>query len=258
MCTTAAAFKCVPGLDLLLISNRDEFYARPTESAQEWVEPEWVIGGRDLEGGGSWLACSKQGRLANITNFREVNRSVERPVSRGLLVTDFLTSEVTARQFGEQCVGDAGRNGFNILLWDGTDLVYASNRQPVVRVLPPGVYAMSNGEWDSEWPKVRRARERLREHVRSKSLSSEGLLDILLDERQAGEEELPSTGVPRAWERILSSVFIRTADYGTRSSTIVRIGDSGLATLDEYLHEATTETRRHAHFEWQIWSPTMP
>ena len=53
------------------------------------------------------------------------------------------------------------------------------------------------------------------------------LFALLSDRRQAGDEALPSTGIGLAWERLLSSAFIASSEYGTRSSTVVLVGRDG-------------------------------
>ena len=47
----------------------------------------------------------------------------------------------------------------------------------------------------------------------------EALLELLADRQRAADSELPSTGVPLEWERLLSSIFIASPGYGTRAST---------------------------------------
>lgn len=235
MCTTAIAYRQVPGIALLLLSNRDEFHARPTSPAQVWPSHAHIVGGRDLRAGGSWLACNRDGRLANVTNVREPQHTLPDAPSRGRLVTAFIDSDLEGREFAGSIEADA-YNGFNMLAWDGNELTFVSNRVDAAITLAPGVYGMSNGLWGAAWPKVVRARRKLSERVRAGTLSDENLLDILLDSDQATDHELPSTGVSPEWERVLSSIFIRTPQYGTRCSTIVKMFDDGRTTLAEYTH----------------------
>ena len=48
---------------------------------------------------------------------------------------------------------------------------------------------------------------------------ADALLELLADTQQAADEHLPETGVGLATERLLSSVFIASQNYGTRAST---------------------------------------
>lgn len=64
------------------------FVARPTK-ALGWWEGGEILGGRDEEAGGTWLACTKDGKFAFLTNFREV-QSIPQAKSRGELPVRFL------------------------------------------------------------------------------------------------------------------------------------------------------------------------
>jgi uncharacterized protein with NRDE domain len=50
------------------------------------------------------------------------------------------------------------------------------------------------------------------------------LFALLADRNQAPDGQLPATGISQEWERLLSSAFIVSDQYGTRSSTVVLIG----------------------------------
>ncbi|KAH1040272.1 hypothetical protein J1N35_042015 [Gossypium stocksii] len=54
-----------------------------------WWEGGEILGGRDGQSGGTWLASSRDGRLAFITNFREL-QSIPQAKSRGNFPVDFL------------------------------------------------------------------------------------------------------------------------------------------------------------------------
>jgi uncharacterized protein with NRDE domain len=86
---------------------------------------------------------------------------------------------------------------------------------------------------DTPWPKVRNAKSFLAAALADLT-DEKPLLALLRDDRPAPDDELPRTGLSRDWERLLSSAFIRAPDYGTRSSTVVRIDRSGRACFDEW------------------------
>ena len=70
MCVLALAFRSHPGWPLVLAGNRDELHARPAAPLAHWQDAPEVLGGRDLEGGGTWLGVAEAGRLAVVTNLR--------------------------------------------------------------------------------------------------------------------------------------------------------------------------------------------
>ena len=59
-----------PTTRLLLLSNRDEFYARAALPLHWWdangAKESRVLAGKDLQGGGTWLGVSRSGRLAAL------------------------------------------------------------------------------------------------------------------------------------------------------------------------------------------------
>ena len=57
----------------------------------------------------------------------------------------------------------------------------------------------------------------------------------MLDDRTTvdSDEELPRTGLPPQWERILSAPFVLHPDYGTRSSTVLLLEHSGAFVMTE-------------------------
>ena len=117
-------------------------------------------------------------------------------------------------------LGQLLADGFNLLLGDGQALWYLSNRDGPPRALPPGIYGLSNRSLDTPWPKLVQARTAFAEALRS--LPDEAACFALLADRSTVDDaDLPSTGVPLAWERLLSAIFIASPDYGTRASTLL-------------------------------------
>ena len=52
MCLIAFAYNVHPSYRLILAANRDEFYERPSSSADFWKDHPQVLAGRDLKKGG--------------------------------------------------------------------------------------------------------------------------------------------------------------------------------------------------------------
>jgi uncharacterized protein with NRDE domain len=229
MCLVLIALDSHPEYSLIVAANRDEFYDRPTAPAGFWADAPSVLAGRDLKAGGTWLGIDRKGRIAAVTNYRQGER--ERPAdrSRGRLVSDFLTGEVGAREHIERVKGEAGLyNGFNLIAGDAGGLFYYSNREGQVRSLAPAVYGLSNHLLDTPWPKVAATKSAFGAVLKggASELTAE-LFALLSDRSRAADDLLPSTGIGRDWERLLSSAFIATDQYGTRCSTVVLVGRDG-------------------------------
>lgn len=230
MCLIVVGWRVNADYPLLVAANRDEFYARPTAFADFWSDAPEVIGGRDLEAGGTWLGITRSGRFAAVTNVREPGAGKGRH-SRGRLTQDFLTGRQTAAGYVSQ-LAMQDFSGFNLLVSDGDSLWYCSNRSSSPQELAPGIYGVSNHLLDSPWPKLVTARlgfaqalDKLPDHA--------PLFAILADDEIVPDGELPDTGVPLEWERRLSAIFVRSADYGTRASTVVTRNGGGAITFEE-------------------------
>ena len=234
MCLILAAWQSHPRYPLVIAANRDEFFRRPAAAATWWKSPGELLAGRDLEAGGTWLGVSRSGRFAALTNFREPSSHRAGTPSRGQLVAGFLgTSDSLANALtGLEDRSDA-YNGFNLMLYDGTQFGVYESVGRRGRILPPGVYGLSNHLLDTAWPKVDRAKSRLANALH-RLPDDEALLALLRDDRPAADDALPQTGVSLEWERLLSSTFIRANGYGTRCSTIVLFGHDGEVSFSEF------------------------
>ena len=225
MCLVLVALNSHPDYSLIVAANRDEFYDRPTAPAEFWAEAPTVLAGRDLKAGGTWLGIDTQGRWAAVTNYRQGERESPAPRSRGLLVSEFLRGKTVAPDYMERVSRDAGLyNGFNLIVGDEGGLFYFSNREGRVRNLTPGVYGLSNHLLDTPWPKVAAAKSAFGAVLsRGGSELIEDLFSLLSDRGRPADDQLPSTGI----SQLLSSAFVATPEYGTRSSTVVLMGRQG-------------------------------
>lgn len=86
MCLIALAYKVHPHYPLVLAANRDEFRARPADAAHWWNDDPDILAGRDRQAGGTWLGVHRSGRLAALTNHRDLRRPMRQGPSRGGLV----------------------------------------------------------------------------------------------------------------------------------------------------------------------------
>lgn len=250
MCLIFLAWQVHPDFPLVVAANRDEFFARPTEAAGFWSEAPDVLAGRDLEGGGSWMGVTRHGRFAALTNFRDPARVRSGAPSRGALVTGFLTNKREAGDYLRQIPAMAREcNGYNLLLGDGRNLWWNSNVSGESRQLAPGIYGVSNHLLDTPWPKVGAGKTALTRALDDLP-DNRGLFALLRDESIHPDEHLPETGVPLAWERLLSAAFVRSPAYGTRSSTALVMQRDGATVFDEqtWLPGAVRGPRRRYRF----------
>ncbi len=226
MCLILFAHRQRADYPLVVIANRDEYYARPSRDAHWWDDAP-IFAGRDLEAGGTWLGVDRRGRFAAVTNVREPGGMQPGPRSRGELPRDFLAGDADAATYLDAVAARAqAYSGFNLLLGDSDRLWFYSNRGPGRRRIDAGVYGISNGAFDEAWPKLASGKAEL-ERALAGEVDPGALAEILTDHRTADDHELPRTGVPLDVERLLSSRFIRSPGYGTRACTVVLIDVDG-------------------------------
>ncbi|MES2511459.1 MAG: NRDE family protein [Pseudomonadota bacterium] len=244
MCLIAFAINASSQWPLVVASNRDESFERPTLPLQRWETPsgQTVVSGRDVHAGGTWLGTTPGGRIAFLTNVRE--RPVDKktaPRSRGDLVIAWLQSQETATDFMSR-IEPADYGPFNLVVgdWSTGGWTWMSNRPDGAsesantvgwrsRALPPGLYGLSNAALDTPWPKTLALKQALNEGLRSAAAKNSTtamespLWQALASRQQADAELLPQTGVPLEMERALSSAFVHAPEraYGTRCSTLL-------------------------------------
>jgi uncharacterized protein with NRDE domain len=256
MCLITFAWQQHADFTLALCANRDEFYDRPTQSAQRWHDHPQIFAGRDLKAGGTWMGIADSGRVAAITNVRDPAQNNPAATSRGELVANFLTSQHSALAYCRQLSPQSDRfNGFNLLLCDGHELVYFSNVTRHAQVLEPGLYALSNAFLDTVWPKTQSARQRLQDWLNAPG-DAASLATLLNDSEPAADDELPDTGVPIELEKALSSQFIRLDHYGTRSSTGFLVHANGDAEVHEINYDQGNVAGAAQHAWRSFWPPS--
>lgn len=239
MCLILFALDAHPAYKLVLAANRDEFIQRPAHVAHFWHYYPNVLGGLDLEAGGTWLGITKGGRFTALTNVRDLSNISPDAPSRGELTHKFLTHpQLPMHDFAALLERKGTQyNGFNILWGDfageQTDLFWYSNYTSeqynrTANKISSGIHGLSNALLDTPWFKVEHGKARLQaalEETSDPASLTSALLEMLKDRTRPDDSRLPSTGVSLEWERMLSSMFIESPDkkYGTRCSTVVLI-----------------------------------
>ena len=222
---------------LVVAANRDEQYARPSVQAAWWPGHSHILGGRDLEAGGTWLGVTTTGRFAAVTNFREDPPDPLPPRSRGELTANFLKSTETCEPYLMRVHEMADQyRGFNLIVGDGQGLFYYSNREGDTRELQPGFYGLSNQLLDCDWPKVIRGRRQLAKLAGS-GFDPDDLFELLF---------CKGDGEP------FSQSFIATERYGTSASTVVKISSDGDAYFEERNFKPMGEPDRIHRYEFTL------
>lgn len=236
MCLVVIALDAHPHFALVVAANRDEFHARAATPAAWGAAPPWldVLAGRDDEAGGTWFGVHRDGRFALVTNVRDGRARVTGQRSRGDLVPRVLLASADAMPALSTLVATADDYaGVNVLAGSAAGAAWWSNRGGAVRAVAPGVAGLSNAALDTPWPKVQRATAAMGAWAARGSMDFAPLFAMLADRTPVPDAELPATGVPRDWERLLATPFITDPRYGTRCTTVLAIDRAGHATFHE-------------------------
>eukprot|EP00043_Microstomoeca_roanoka_P002392 m.38060 g.38060 ORF g.38060 m.38060 type:complete len:305 (+) comp11455_c0_seq3:261-1175(+) len=276
MCIVFAAWQASERYELVIASNRDEFYHRKTQSCDWWDPHSYVLGGYDLERDqphqrhfGTWLGVTKDGRVAVLTNVRDAI-GAKSPRSRGVLVRDFLLHpNYTPAQYCHDVASTMEEfEGFNLLAFDlgasQPSAAYVTNRGHLkgsILEVPAGIHGLSNASLNDPWFKVKKGKERLSELdlTQPEDELIPDLFEMLSDEEKAPMSELPDTGLPVEVEYHLSSMLIHiepepgspmvSQPYGTRSQSVVLVSKDGSVVCVERSREYGGDwVERRFHF----------
>jgi uncharacterized protein with NRDE domain len=220
MCLIALAHRASQSWPLVIAANRDEFFARPTRAAHWWDDAPDVFGGRDLQAGGSWMAMTRGGRFAMVTNVRGVGQAEAGPhvPSRGTLVGEFVRGADGPFEFAQQVERDRYQ-GFHLVCGEAGRVVAHVSSDAAARVIEPGIFAVSNAPAAVDWPKIAYAREAMERALASDHIKEE-LMRFLTTPRGGAIE---------------NEVFVSLPErrYGTRSSTVVLVDADGVIDFTE-------------------------
>jgi len=274
MCLILTSWQSHPQYPLVVLANRDEFYERPTDPMHWWDEHPYILAGRDRAhvngSSGTWMGFTKTGKFAALTNVRAPSEKNPESRTRGEITAEFLKGCQTPEEFMNDFEKKFHRyNGFNFLSADLSsekpELHWLSNRvlmgdklRPRKVMNPqrlnPGIYGLSNAMLDTPWPKVQHRVGAFAQMLAMDTgdfKKSEQYIRIMQDLTQAPDDYLPQTGVSYEWEKVLSSTFIKTEYYGTRSITLIRVKHDGQYEVIEKCFDAEQELNTQV-FEGQL------
>lgn len=264
MCLILTSWRSHPEYPLVVLANRDEFYERPTDPMHWWQDHPNVLAGRDradVHGeSGTWMGWTKTGKFAALTNVRAPSEKNPDLRTRGEITSLFLKSHLAPQEFIKTHEKKFHRyNGFNFLSLDLSvpepQLLWLSNRVMMghsirqrkamnPQSLTPGIYGLSNALLDTPWHKVQHrigAFAQMLAMDPGQFQKTEQYMQMMQDSTQAPDAYLPQTGVSYEWEKVLSSAFIRSEHYGTRSTSLFRIRYDGHYEMIEKRYDAQQE-----------------
>jgi uncharacterized protein with NRDE domain len=252
MCLIFLSLNSHPVYKLIVAANRDEFYQRKTAPAEYWDDYSTILGGRDLEANGTWLGMTRTGKISLLTNYRDPKNINPKAPSRGQLVSDYLASQMDPAEYLNKVAALAKQyNGFNLVAGNIDSLYYMSNYATGVHPIDDGIHGLSNALLDTPWPKVTRGKQRF-EALLEGPFTTQQLFEFLYDDHRAADVDLPNTGIGLERERALSSMFIKTDNYGSRCSTVVLVDHQNRVTFSERVYDTSDFTFSLRTFEFSV------
>jgi uncharacterized protein with NRDE domain len=238
VCLIAIAWQADARYQLVLAANRDEFRARPTRRVAFWPDHPGLLGGRDETGGGTWLAVSRQGRFAALTNIRNPALPRTGKRSRGELVVDACLATPPGADKNEY-------GGYNLVIGDvanKTLRIDGNHEGQHPKALAAGLYGLSNGTLNEPWPKTSAVQGMLAQVLKMQLPDPGDVAASLLDQLHSvdvfPDHLLPDTGIGLNRERALSALFIDLPEYGTRTSSVLLIEHSGMVHMFERSYDS--------------------
>ena len=232
MCTLAIAWQVFPDTPVAVASNRDESLDRPSEPPARVEDDPAVVAPRDSEAGGTWTGYNEHGLYVGVTN-RWVDAELAGERSRGLLVRDALrcaSAEVAARGI-ERAVERDEYDGFNLVVADANAaFLFEWDGRLRVHQLDPGVHvvvnvgaALGGGGVEGDAFSIPGFRADAGEAQAENARRVRTALTPEPGER-AGEWLDRAAGVLSDHSY---GVCVHRDGYGTRSSSLVSIGEAG-------------------------------
>ncbi len=253
MCLIFFSINQHPDYKLIVVANRDEFYNRQTAPASFWKDHPSILGGRDLEAQGTWMAITREGKIAMVTNYRDPQHINPNAPSRGQLISDYLIGSKKPEDYLKEIEPTAKQyNGFNLVIGTVDDLWYFSNYKNGIDSIKSGFYGLSNHLLETPWPKVEEGKRLLNPILNQDKIEPKLLLDLMHNETIAADGKLPNTGLSLERERALSSMFIKTDGYGTRCTTVVLVDHQNNVEFVERVYDLKTFDFKEQTFEFKL------
>jgi uncharacterized protein with NRDE domain len=216
MCTLMLAYRLIQGAALLAATNRDEQLDRPASGPHTWPAGDGgaIFAPRDDLAGGSWIGLNEAGLFVAITNRFQAKLDPSRQ-SRGALVIGAL-EHATAQDAAAWVLrcGPLAHNPFHLVMIDALSahLVWHDEQALHHQILEPGLHIITERSFSHHTNhRAQTLREQADALLQRDALTLNAMYTLLQAHHGRGLDD-PLVKLP-------------AVRYGTRSTTLVRLGD---------------------------------
>jgi uncharacterized protein with NRDE domain len=200
---------------------------------------ESMVGGRDLKAGGTWLGLSLNQEFALVTNHFDPESRQMPLKSRGHLVVDVLQEGSLSAEAAAPSIlrNIDDYNPFHLLCGTKDRLHYVSNvaGSDGGIELPSGVHALGNGPLLQPSSRCVRAHEKVKGMLDQVDFEPMDLLEVFYDKTPTLTQSQAQLVSDKSIA--LSSIFVATDEYGTRSTSLVLFSKDGGVRFIEGTHQ---------------------
>jgi hypothetical protein len=213
MCLLAVQYRLVPESPILVASNREEYFDRPSLSPSIQSGKPRILAGIDQKAAGTWLGVNQNGVFVGLCN-RVTTRPLFGQRSRGLLALDLLrcTSADKALDRAHAEFAKTRYEGCNIIVADAVSgyCIHADERQEVVELHDGLNIVGARNLNDPGDQRVQMARRLLTLQTLDSPVKFLAVASKVFARAPVGP------GRP--------SMVVRNSDYGTVSSSLIALG----------------------------------
>lgn len=227
MCLLIVLHQIYEETPLIVAANRDEFLSRPAQPmVVHQKEKPRILGGKDMQAGGTWLAVNEKGLFAGLTNHPSPSKKSNKK-SRGqlpLALAAFDNAEQAVSDFCQK-VKTQDFNPCRLLVGDSQNLYYIDmthGPQPKKEKLEPGLHILENCALEENSPKILQVRNLFGDVQKMSHNNVMSRLQAILGSHTLSGDDTEPT----------SSACVHHGNYGTRTSVLIKIRKKGVQKPD--------------------------
>lgn len=234
MCTLIVAHQIFKDYPIVIAANRDELLDRPSEPPAIRDYEKNIFAPKDLQRGGTWIGVNKFGVFAGLTNRKDI-RSLSGRKSRGDIVMEILRHRTARAAYDALApLSRESFNGFHLIIADKDNMFLIRGDGILMKCAEYTAELLIATNHGIGTPTDEKPPRRVI-----------NILDAWRAENLFEREPMPQNlSIPlnlHDEEHYGTCINDSENNYGTKSSSIIRLGEQGF----EYWHRERPDANRH-------------